>query len=103
MIVKNFNLNKAPNIPVFKNISEVSSEYDIVVANILLNILLDIHADLVKKIKPGGYLILSGITEDQVEFVAVSYGFVTIRGCRIQGNPQLIQVGINQLFLLSFI
>ncbi len=53
---------------------EPAGEYDIVVANILSNPLKALAPLLTSRVRPGGWLILSGILEIQAEDVAASYG-----------------------------
>ncbi len=50
-----------------------SRQADIVVANILANVLVDLAGLLKSLIRPGGQLILSGILNDQVESVTQAY------------------------------
>ena len=40
-------------------------KYDLTVANILLNTIIQLKEKLISSLKPGGTLILSGILEDQ--------------------------------------
>jgi len=51
-------------------------EVDAVVANILMNPLLELSEKLVAFVKPGGYLVLSGILEDQVSQIRNAYPLV---------------------------
>lgn len=44
--------------------------YDIVVANILANVLVELTPVIVEQLKPGGIYITSGIIEDKEECVA---------------------------------
>ncbi|KAH6556473.1 hypothetical protein KP509_1Z176600 [Ceratopteris richardii] len=53
---------------------EIDAEYDIVVANLLLNPLLSLSKHLLAYIKPNGLLGLSGILESQVDEVQKIYG-----------------------------
>jgi ribosomal protein L11 methyltransferase len=53
--------------------ADPGGEYDIVVANILSNPLKALAPLLASRVRPGGYLILSGILEPQAEDVATSY------------------------------
>ncbi|MCB0391130.1 MAG: 50S ribosomal protein L11 methyltransferase [Bdellovibrionales bacterium] len=48
-----------------KDVSELSDQYTWVVANIIDGVLLKIKLDLLKVLKPGGYLVLSGILEER--------------------------------------
>ncbi|MBP9722400.1 MAG: 50S ribosomal protein L11 methyltransferase [Gammaproteobacteria bacterium] len=54
--------NDLPNIQV-----------DYLVANILASPLIELSSTLVSYLKPGGKLVLSGILEEQTDFVALSY------------------------------
>lgn len=58
-------LNGAGPIEVVENLDAVADSYDLVVANILLNTLIELRDGLIRAIKPGGHLVLSGITDDQ--------------------------------------
>jgi ribosomal protein L11 methyltransferase len=49
--------------------SDVNGQFDIVIANILHNIIVDIMEDLCKLIKPHGMIILSGIIKEKEQFV----------------------------------
>lgn len=51
----------------------VPAQYDIVVANILMNPLLQLAAHITGYVKPGGHVGLSGITIDQVTVVEQCY------------------------------
>jgi len=58
---------------------EVSNEpfkVDVLVANILMNPLLELSDKLVSLIRGGGYLVLSGILEDQVEQLKNAYPMI---------------------------
>jgi ribosomal protein L11 methyltransferase len=54
-------------------VDEVEGTYDIVVANILTHILLHIREALCARVAPGGTLLLSGITDDQVDEVREAF------------------------------
>jgi ribosomal protein L11 methyltransferase len=47
------------------DISEISDSYDIVIANIIDGVLIQIQKDLVRCLKPGGRLIVSGILRER--------------------------------------
>lgn len=47
------------------NISRYESSYDLVIANIYAEILLELKEALIKAVKPGGQLLLSGILESR--------------------------------------
>ena len=44
-------------------------QYDVIVANILLNTIIQLKEKLIASLKPGGTLILSGILEDQASSI----------------------------------
>lgn len=48
-------------------------QYDVVLANIISRILVDISADLRRAVKPGGALILSGVIEGREPFVREAF------------------------------
>ena len=50
-----------------------ASEADIVVANILANILIDLAPHIRSLVKPGGHLVMSGILEAQSGAVMQAY------------------------------
>lgn len=70
---ENLELNDVKNIEIYKDLRNVPGQYDIVVANILLNTLIDIHDSLIRLVKPNGNLILSGITKDQRQLICQKY------------------------------
>lgn len=47
--------------------------FDVVLANILAGPLKDMAADIIKRVKPGGCLVLSGILNEQADSVAETY------------------------------
>ncbi|XP_047336994.1 ribosomal protein L11 methyltransferase [Impatiens glandulifera] len=51
----------------------ISEKFDIVIANILLNPLLDLADDIVSYAKPGGVIALSGIIKEQVPGIVTRY------------------------------
>lgn len=52
--------------------TDVENTYDVVVANILAHVLIDMMADLEKLVRKGGYLILSGIINEKAEDVVTA-------------------------------
>ena len=49
--------------------ADVNGQFDIVLANILHNIIVDIMKDLIKLIKPNGIIVLSGIIKAKEQLV----------------------------------
>jgi ribosomal protein L11 methyltransferase len=61
---KTFRLNKTKKCKTTeKQIGQIKSKYDVVVANIIDGVLLQIKSELWRVTKPGGWLVLSGILE----------------------------------------
>ncbi len=54
--------------------------YDLVVANILAQPLVDLSATLVSLLKPGGELLLSGVMESQKDWVMAAYEGLVVFG-----------------------
>ncbi len=50
-----------------------SEPYDLIFANILAGPLADLALDLSRALAPGGYLILSGLTADQLDWIRARY------------------------------
>lgn len=63
--LENFRLNHISGIATAAALTQISGEFDLVVANILLLTLLELRGELIGRLRPGGALILSGITHDQ--------------------------------------
>jgi ribosomal protein L11 methyltransferase len=70
---ENIDINDAGSIKIYKNLGEISTQYDIVAANILLITLIQLEDELIAKTKTGGRLILSGITHDQEEDIKQAF------------------------------
>ncbi|MCK6544409.1 50S ribosomal protein L11 methyltransferase [Myxococcota bacterium] len=51
----------------------LGEQFDVVVANILARPLIELAPEIVKAVRPGGRLVLSGITKGQVEDVVAAY------------------------------
>ena len=66
---ENISLNNLTNIKVQKTnlLNQVKSKYDIIVANILVEILLDLIPELNEHLNSNGKVIFSGIDCDQIE------------------------------------
>ena len=58
--------NQLPNEP--------KGKYDLVIANILAEVIIDLRDLLLNHLRPGGTLLLTGILESQVERVTKHYG-----------------------------
>lgn len=56
-----------------KMISNKATKFDIVIANILAGTLIDHASSIVRTVKPGGMLALSGVLSEQVEAVQYAY------------------------------
>lgn len=55
------------------SVQQASDEYDLVIANIVADVLVFLRHDLQAKIKPGGYLLLSGIVSAQKDKLLAKY------------------------------
>lgn len=67
---ENIRLNEVSNFEVFFGSVEVipaAAEYDVVLANINRNALIELMPDLLRNLKPGGFLVLSGLLETDEE------------------------------------
>jgi ribosomal protein L11 methyltransferase len=63
---ENVALNKLPEIDVPETqIEDMREQYDVVVANIIDGVLINIKKDLLRVLKPGGHLLLTGILEER--------------------------------------
>ena len=54
-------------ITILDNINKTKSKYDMVVANILYATIVELKTELTKRVKPGGFLVLSRITTEEDE------------------------------------
>jgi len=63
---ENIKLNKMPEIEISDALlEEVRGEYDVVIANIIDGVLINIRKDLLRVLKPGGFLFLTGILTER--------------------------------------
>lgn len=63
---ENVKLNKMEQIDVPDSLlEEVRDQYDVVVANIIDGVLIKIKKDLLRVLKPGGHLLLTGILQER--------------------------------------
>ncbi|NCN95657.1 MAG: 50S ribosomal protein L11 methyltransferase [Bdellovibrionales bacterium] len=68
---ENFGLNKTSVQMDHRQIDQLNEQFDVVLANIIEGVLLLLREDLFKKVKPQGWLLLSGIlAENKSEFVS---------------------------------
>ncbi len=63
----NLEVNATPDIELDTRPLNEWGTFDIVIANILAPTLIELRQDLLKRINPGGVLVLSGVTTAQVE------------------------------------
>ena len=79
------------------DISEIEERFDLVVANIIDGVLLNLKDDLLARLKPGGTLVLSGIlTEREEPFLA---GFLSGAAERMR-NRRRVTMGEWSAFLI---
>ncbi|MBK9324004.1 MAG: 50S ribosomal protein L11 methyltransferase [Bdellovibrionaceae bacterium] len=63
---ENIQLNKMEEIEISNALlEEIKGEYDVVIANIIDGVLLNIKKDLLRVLKPGGFLFLTGILTER--------------------------------------
>lgn len=63
---ENVKLNKLNQIDVPENqIEDMNQQYDVVVANIIDGVLINIKKDLMRVLRPGGHMLLTGILEER--------------------------------------
>lgn len=63
---ENVKLNKLEQIDIPETqIEDMRSQYDVVVANIIDGVLINIKSDLLRVLKPGGHILLTGILEER--------------------------------------
>ena len=70
---ENFDLNKASAIHLFRGTVadvEPGESFDVILANINRNVLLDEMAQYVRHLAPGGQLLLSGFYEEDVDLIS---------------------------------
>ena len=70
---RNMKMNDAEDIVVHNDINKVNGTFDLVVANILLNTLVELQSKLIEATSPGGHIVLSGITDDQIDELQRAY------------------------------
>ena len=56
-----------------EKLNQINKKYDVVVANILSSVLFDLKADLIRALKPGGTLVLSGILNEEVDYTVSEF------------------------------
>lgn len=63
---ENIKLNRLPQIDIPETqIDEMREQYDVVVANIIDGVLINIKKDLQRALRPGGHMLLTGILEER--------------------------------------
>lgn len=63
---ENVKINKLEQIDIpEKQIEDMHEQYDVVVANIIDGVLINIKKDLLRVLRPGGHLLLTGILEER--------------------------------------
>ena len=65
---ENLALNKADRVKVLDGLTDqVTDQFDLVIANIIDGVLIQLRAELMRLTKPNGHLIISGILEENEE------------------------------------
>lgn len=63
---ENVKLNKLPQISIPETqLEDIRDQYDVVVANIIDGVLINLKKDLLRVLKPGGHILLTGILEER--------------------------------------
>jgi len=70
---ENFRRNGVGEIPIYSSLKETVGPFDIVVANLLAPILLQLRETMLQRFAPGGILILSGILECEREKILEAF------------------------------
>lgn len=73
------------------SLDEARGDFDVVVANILAQPLIDMAADLTARVADGGRLALSGLLDDQVDAVSAAYAGA------IRFRPPVVKDGWTRL------
>ena len=55
-------------------LSSIRGRFDLITANILSSVLIEMAPRLKARLRPGGYLVLAGILAREAEQVAAAYG-----------------------------
>lgn len=87
----NFKLNDVSAAALHETIDAVRDDFPLVVANILFNTLIELRDELLRVTAPKGCLVLSGITEGQVDELARAYAaHATLENRYAEGEWQCI-------------
>jgi ribosomal protein L11 methyltransferase len=87
---ENFERNKCEQIQVAQSSVIPSQQFDIILANINRNVILNYLPELKKALTPGGYMLLSGLlTTDEAAVVPVASEMELILRTRIERNNWL--------------
>ncbi len=83
---ENFSRNSCANIRLVTNIDQIHETFDRITANVLTPTLLYLREALVERLKPGGILILSGITHEEEPALLEAYSSLRAIGREIEGE-----------------
>ena len=61
------------SVKLLEKLNQTSEKFDLVVANILFSIILELKDDLISRVKDRGHLIISGITSEENEKLLTAY------------------------------
>ncbi len=63
---ENLELNETKNVMVTDQLlEEVREQFDVVIANIIDGVLIKLRKDLIRTVRPGGYLFLTGVLQER--------------------------------------
>jgi ribosomal protein L11 methyltransferase len=87
---ENFERNSCSKIRVVQSTLIPPEQFDIILANINRNVILNYLAELIKALTPGGYMLLSGLlTTDEETVLSAASGLGLILRTRIERNNWL--------------
>ena len=86
---ENLATNGADDIRIANSLTQVTGEFDVVVANIQLNTLIHLSGELIGHTSRGGRLILSGITPDQEADIRLAFP-LHLAGIRHEGDWSIL-------------
>ncbi len=66
-------------------LSRTQGRFDLILANVLAEILVDLKEEIVERLEPGGLLVLSGILAEKSNWVAAEYASAE---CRLQETKE---------------
>jgi ribosomal protein L11 methyltransferase len=72
------------SFPIHQKLAHIKRPFDLVMANIVTSVLVPMAHELTQRVSRGGHLILSGITLDKEETLAIEQAYKHLRCCEHQ-------------------